>query len=78
MNAGRGTVGKTAVVGIKERNSKNIKSFKVADTKAITLHQIVYDSVAEGSTVNTNDANAYNGLEQCGYTHETVKHSVGE
>ena len=29
LNAGRGTVGKTAVVGIKERDSKKIKSFKV-------------------------------------------------
>ena len=53
LNAGRGTVGKTAVVGIKERDSKKIKSFKVADTKAITLHQIVCDSVSEGSTVYT-------------------------
>lgn len=78
LNAGRGTVGKTAVVGIKERNSKKIKSSKVADTKTITLHQIVCDSVAEGPTVYTDDANAYNGLEQCGYTHETVKHSVDE
>ena len=45
LNAGRGAVGKTAVVGIKERDSKQIKSFKVADTKAITLHQIVCTSV---------------------------------
>ena len=78
LNAGHGTVGKIAVVGIKERDSKKIKSFKVADSKAITLHQIVCDSVAEGSTVYTDDACAYNGLEQRGYTHETVRHSVGE
>ena len=78
LNADRGTVGKTAVVGIKERDSKKIKSFKVADTKAITLHQIVCDSVAEGSTVYTDDASAFDGLERHGYKHETVKHSVGE
>ncbi len=78
LNAGRGTVGKTAVVGIKERDSKQIKSIKVADTKAITLHQIVCDAVADGSTVYTDDATAYEGLEKQGYTHETVKHSVGE
>ena len=78
LNAGRGTVGKTAVVGIKERVSKKIKSFKVADTKAITLHQIVCESVSPGATVYTDDASAYDGLGQRGYTHETVKHSVGE
>ena len=78
LNAGRGAVGKTAVVGIKERGSKKIKSFKVADTKAITLHQIVCDSVSTGSTVYTDDATAYDSLGQHGYQHESVKHSVGE
>ncbi len=78
LNAGRGVVGKTAVVGIKERTSRQIKSFRVADTKAITLHQIVCDSVSEGSTVYTDDASAYEGLQQHGYRHETVRHSVGE
>ncbi|MDE0309051.1 MAG: IS1595 family transposase, partial [Acidiferrobacterales bacterium] len=66
LNAGRGTVGKTAVVGIKERGSRQIKSFRVADTKAITLHRIVCDSVSQGSTVYTDDATAYEGLQQHG------------
>ena len=78
LNAGRGAVGKTAVVGIQERDSKKIKTFKVADTKAITLHQIVCDSVAAGSTVYTDDATAYAGLGKYGYDHESVKHSMGE
>ena len=78
LNAGRGAVGKTAIVGIKERTSKKIKSFKVADTKAITLHQIVCDSVSAGSTVYTDDATAYDGIDNYGYKHETVKHSIGE
>lgn len=78
LNAGRGTVGKTAVVGIKERNSKKIKSFKVANTKAITLHQIICDRISTGSTVYTDDATSYDGLERHGYKHESVKHSVGE
>ena len=78
LNAGRGAVGKTAIVGIKERTSKKIKSFKVADTKAITLHQIVCDSVSAVSTVYTDDATAYDGIDNYGYKHETVKHSIGE
>ena len=78
LNAGRGTVGKTAVVGIKERDRKKIKSFKVTDTKAITLHQIVYGSVSPGSTVYTDDALAYEGIERYGYKHESVRHSAKE
>lgn len=78
LNAGCGTVGKTAVVGIKERDSKKIKSFKVADTTAITLYQIVCDSISSGSTVYTEDATAYEGLKRYGYKNETVRHSVGE
>ncbi len=78
LNAGRGTVGKIAIFGIKERNSKKIKSFKVVDTKAITLHQIVCDSISSGSTVYTEDATTYEGLERYGYKHETVRHLVCE
>ena len=78
LNAGRGTVGKSAMVGIKGRSSRQIKSFMVADTKAITLHQVVCDSISEGATVYTDDATVYERLERHGYQHETVRHSVGE
>ena len=78
LNASWGAVSKTAVVGIKDRNSKKIKSFKVANTKAITLHQIVCDVVSTGSTVYTDYATSYDGLERHGYRHESVRHSVGE
>ena len=71
-------VGKTAKVGIKERDSKKIESFQVADTKAITQHQIVCVSVSTGSTVYTDDDTACQGLKEQGCTHESVKHSPGE
>ncbi len=63
---------------IRERNSKQIKSFKVADTKAIALHQIVCATVSQGATVYTDDATAYHGPAHYGYRHESVKHSLGE
>ena len=45
LNTGRGKVGETAVVDIKEGGSrKKIKSFKVANSKTISLRRIVYDS----------------------------------
>ena len=71
-------MGKTAVAGLKDRDTEQIKSLKVADAKAITLHQIVCDNVSPGATVCTDDATAYEGLAKYGYTHETVTHSVGE
>ena len=78
LDAGRGAIGKTAVIGIKERDSKKVKAVKVKDTKATTLLQIVCDNVLKGSKIYTDDAAAYKGLEQFGYSHESVKHSVGE
>jgi len=38
LDAGRRIVGKIAVVEIKERDSEQIKSIKVADSNVITLH----------------------------------------
>jgi len=78
LSAGRGAAGKTAAVGVKERDSRQIKSFKAADTKAVTPHRIVCDNVCQGATVRTDDATAYEGLQQHGCGHETVKHSAGE
>ena len=38
LDAGRRIVGKIAVVEIKERDSEQIKSIKIADSNVITLH----------------------------------------
>ncbi len=78
LNASRGAVGETTVVGIKERDGKNIKSFKIPDTKAVTLRQIICDSGSVKSTIYTDDSITFEGLEQHVYKNETVKHSVGE
>ena len=40
FNAGRGAVGKTVVVGLKEQFSKHAQSVKADDTKAHTLLQM--------------------------------------
>ena len=73
---GRGTAGKTAVVGLKDRATGQIKTKVVPDTTAKTLQGYVVENTAENSTVYTDDASAYLGLK--GRTHETVKHSAGE
>ncbi len=72
----RGTVGKTAVIGAKERESKKVKAKVIENTKRNTLHGFIEGTVEEGSTVNTDDFKIYEKLE--GYEHRTVQHSVGE
>ena len=75
LRAGRGAVGKTAVVGAKDRETKKVKAKVIENTDAETLQKFVVDHAAEGATVYTDDASAYKGMP---YDHESVRHSVGE
>ena len=72
---GRGPVGKTAVVGAKDRASNQVAAKVVRNTDAETLQGFVSDHAAEGATVYTDDALPYESLP---FTHATVKHSVAE
>lgn len=74
LKAGRGPVGKTAVVGIKDRDSNTVKATVVEQTDAPTLQGFVNDHRKEGATVYTDEHRSYEGLEH----HESVKHSVSE
>lgn len=76
LHAGRGAVGKVAVMGMVERGGQ-IRAGTVADTKAATLQQIVREHVAAGSNVYTDEATAYRGL-QGDYMHHTVNHGAGQ
>lgn len=69
-------VGQTVVVGMKDRETGQIKAQVVADTSAATLHQFIYDNTKSNAGVYTDEAAAYKGL--VGMQHETVKHSVSE
>lgn len=75
LRAGRGTVGKTAVVGMKERDSKQITAQVVQATDSETLQGFVAENTDEDTIVYTDEARAYRGLPR---RHATVKHSVGE
>ena len=74
LRAGRGPVGKTAVVGAKDRATKRVAAKVVERTDKETLQSFVTEHTAQGAKVYTDDASAYDGLEN----HESVKHSVGE
>ena len=76
LNAGRGAVGKTAVLGAKNRERNQVKAKVIDNTKRHTLHGFIDENVEKGSTVYTDDFKSYEKLD--GYEHGTVRHSVGE
>ena len=74
LKAGRGPVGKTAVVGMKDRETNTVKATVVKRTDAATLQGFVNENREEGATVYTDEHRSYEGLDN----HESVKHSVSE
>ena len=74
-DAGRGAVGKTAVVGAKDRATNQVSARVVTSTDAPTLQGFVGEVAAPDATIFTDDASAYKGLP---FDHEAVKHSVAE
>ena len=78
LKQGRGTVGKRAVVGVKERETRIVKAEPVTGTSQVVIDAYVQGTVEPESTVYTGDADVYKDLDKNGYKHESVKHSVGE
>ena len=76
LNAGRGTVGKIPVAGIKDRNTNKISASVIEKTDSDTLQTFIAENVEQGSTVYTDEAKAYQNL--AGFHHHSVKHSTGE
>ena len=74
-NTGRGSVGKTAVVGVKDRATKQVAAKVVNSTNAETLQGFVKDHAAPDATVYTDDATAYDALP---FNHAVIKHSLSE
>ena len=74
--SGRGTVGKVAVVGAKDRASKAVAAKVVSDTTAETLMEFIRNTALPGTQVYTDDALAYSTMQ--GFEHGSVKHSAKE
>lgn len=75
LNAGRGAVGKQAVVGAKSRSGK-VKAVAVEATDKRTLHTFIQENISLGSTIYTDEHRSYLGIKS--YSHETVNHSGGQ
>lgn len=74
LNAGRGPVGKVAVIGARERGGKTVAQ-PVANANMETATGFASTHVEAGSTVFTDDSGIYNGLP---FAHDSVNHSAGE
>ena len=75
LHAGRGAVGKTAVVGVRDRTTGRVNTEVVESTDKPTLQNFVVRHTARSTTVYTDEASAYVGIPRA---HGTVKHSVKE
>ena len=74
-DTGRGSVGKTAVVGMKDRESNQVRAKVVQSTDAATLQGFVVENADAFATVYTDESGAYASLP---FDHDTVKHSASE
>ena len=75
LRAGRGAVGKAAVVGAKDRETGQVSTAAVESTDAPTLQAFVKLNTQPTAQVYTDEAAAYNGLPRL---HQAVKHSAKE
>ena len=75
LRAGRGMVGKTAVAGVKDRDTNQVDAAVVERTDGPTLRQFVHDRTEPSAMVYTDGAAAYRRLNR---QHEAVAHGVGE
>ena len=77
QKAGRGTVGKTAVMGMRQRGGKVI-AMPIKMTDKGTIQDIIFKHVKEDTTIYTDEHGSYDGLDEEGYEHDTVNHGAGE
>ena len=64
LKAGRGTVGKTAVLGMRERGGRTVAT-PIDGTDKETVQAAIHQYVEVGSTLHTDEAGAYAGIGDC-------------
>ncbi|MCY4186430.1 MAG: IS1595 family transposase [Rhodobacteraceae bacterium] len=72
IKKGRGTVAKTAIVGVKDRETNKIKARVVIDTSKLPLQGFINENVDEEAEKFTDERHSYKGLSH----HLTVNHST--
>jgi transposase-like protein len=79
LKAGRGAVGKTPVLGMRERGKGGrTKAMKLDNTDAQTIQDVIVQNVEVGSTLHTDEHGAYRDMGGLFFSHESINHSAGE
>jgi hypothetical protein len=79
LKAGRGAVGKTPVLGMRERGKGGrTKAMKLSNTDAQTIQDVIVQNVQVGSTLHTDEHGAYRDMGGLFFSHESINHSEGE
>ena len=74
LNVGGGVVGKSAILGMRQRKGE-IRAMVIPNTTKETLHPIIHNNVRVGSTIYTDDNPSYTGAYR---RHKVVNHSAKE
>jgi transposase-like protein len=77
LHAGRGPVGKTAVLGMKERGGR-VRAKVTAIRTLDEIHGAIHANIEVGSQIYTDDHMVFNDLDGLFYSHDTVNHAAGE
>lgn len=75
LNLGRGPVGKTAVLGMRERGGR-LKAIALEDTRTETIKHLIYSHVELGSHLHTDEAPVYADLDGLFYRHDAINHGL--
>jgi transposase-like protein len=77
LKAGRGAVGKTAVLGMRERGGRTFAKV-IESTDLSTIQNEIHGAVEAGSQLYTDEHGAYSDLDGLFFRHDTVNHGAGE
>jgi transposase-like protein len=77
LRRGRGSVGKTPVLGMRERGGR-VKAMPLSGTTQEEIQNAIHRNVEVGSTVCTDEHAAYNDLGGLFFTQHRVNHSANE
>lgn len=78
LRLGRGPVGKTAVLGIRERRGGRIVAKPIENRTIQNIHGEIFANVEYGSQLYSDDHIVYQDLDGLFYRHDSVNHSAGE
>ena len=77
LGLGRGPVGKTPVIGMRERGGR-MKAMSVTDVTAEGIQALIYGNVEYGSHLHTDEAPVYADLDGLFYRHDAINHGRGQ